>query len=112
MDRKKASHLPGWYQGPNGTALRVYGPKEWFTPCAWDDWECMVRYWSVRCIFECFNAITIDLLVPAGLLGRMPDTACVVEEAVYFPGLAALLMHETVGCDTKMIRAPVIWFCA
>lgn len=36
-----SAQLPGWRSAHNTTA-RVYGPCEFFTPCAWDDWECFV----------------------------------------------------------------------
>ncbi|WIA15093.1 hypothetical protein OEZ85_001787 [Tetradesmus obliquus] len=40
--------LPGLYTLPGSSSssssrLVVYGPRQWFTPCAWNDWGCSVR---------------------------------------------------------------------
>lgn len=35
--------LPGAYTLADGSKIAVYGPKQWFTPCAWNDWTCAVR---------------------------------------------------------------------
>ncbi|WIA35277.1 hypothetical protein OEZ86_003736 [Tetradesmus obliquus] len=40
--------LPGLYTLPgssssSSSSLVVYGPRQWFTPCAWNDWGCSVR---------------------------------------------------------------------
>jgi len=34
--------LPGRYTLADGSKLAVYGPQQWFTPCAWNDWTCAV----------------------------------------------------------------------
>lgn len=32
--------LPGAYHLADGSRLAVYGPKQWMTPCGWNDWTC------------------------------------------------------------------------
>jgi hypothetical protein len=36
--------LPGQYTlpGSSSSSLVVYGPRQWFTPCAWNEWHCSV----------------------------------------------------------------------
>jgi hypothetical protein len=35
--------LPGRYDLADGSRLVVYGAKQFFTPCSWNDWGCAVR---------------------------------------------------------------------
>lgn len=46
-----SADLPGSYRSRGNTTARVYGPGQWFTPCAWDDWTCQVsvRRAGLRC---------------------------------------------------------------
>lgn len=47
--RPATPNLPGTYHDEaSGTVFRVFGPQEWFTPCAWDDWGCMVGSDSMK----------------------------------------------------------------
>lgn len=38
----KDADLPGHYMLPDNSRLMVYGQRQWFTPCAWDNWDCHV----------------------------------------------------------------------
>ena len=44
--------LPGGYTLADGSKLAVYGPQQWFTPCAWNDWTCAVRHPARRATLQ------------------------------------------------------------
>jgi hypothetical protein len=60
--------LPGQYSLPGNNSLVVYGPRQWFTPCAWNDWGCSVsaafllHYCCTTAALDCGNIVCVGTL--------------------------------------------------